>query len=53
MSFREFTRMVKYETKELLFEAPLEIVERLTVPHCYFAFNSAIGRVGIIFLTLC
>lgn len=34
MSFREFTRMVKYETKELRSEATLEIVEGLTVAHC-------------------
>lgn len=33
MSFREYTRLVKYETEELLFEAPLETGERLTVTH--------------------
>ena len=52
MGFREYTRMGKYETKELLFEATLEIVERLTVAHCRVEGKVAIGRMGIIFLTV-
>lgn len=51
MSLREFTRMVTYETKELLFEAALEIVERLTVARCRAEGRAATGRMGIIFLT--
>jgi len=43
MSFREFTRMVNYETKEL-FEVTQETVERLTVAHCRVEGTVAIGR---------
>lgn len=53
MSFREYTRLVKYETEELLFEAPLETGERLT-DTCRVEGKVAIGRMGIMeFLTLC